>query len=151
MKLTKMKYVSVIITFLMLCTLLSCKEEILLTSAVKEITIPGRPNQDQFVQYKIQFEVTKNDQNFKIEDINFPQLDVKKERLRFDIMDMNSNLIISNITKKGKYLLNIKPDNEFQNQMITTKKDEIIISLVVNNKTEQIKISSFVEKTKRIR
>ncbi|WP_299219022.1 hypothetical protein [uncultured Aquimarina sp.] len=146
-----MKYVSVIITFLMLCTFLSCKEEILLVSAVKEITIPGRPNENQFVQYKIQFEVTKDDQNIEIEDIMFPQLDIKKEKLRFDIMDVSSNSIITNITKKGKYLLNIRPDNEFQNQMITTTKDEIIISLVGNNKMEQIKISSFVEKTKRIR
>ncbi len=135
----------------MLCTFLSCKEEILLVSAVKEITIPGRPNENQFVQYKIQFEVTKDDQNIEIEDIMFPQLDIKKEKLRFDIMDVSSNSIITNITKKGKYLLNIRPDNEFQNQMITTTKDEIIISLVGNNKMEQIKISSFVEKTKRIR
>ncbi len=134
-----------------MCTILSCKEEILLVSAVKEITIPGRPNQDQFVQYKIQFEVTKDDQNIKIEDIAFPQLDIKKEKLRFDIMDLSSNLIVSNIIKKGEYLLNIKPDSEFQNQMITAKKDEIIVSIVKNNRIEQIKISSFVEKTKRIR
>lgn len=135
----------------MFSILLSCKEEILLVSAVKEITVPGRPNQDQYVQYKIQFEVTKDDQNVKIEDITFPQLDVKKDKLRFDIMDVSSNSITKTITKKGKYLLNIKPDSELQNQMITTKKDEIIIFLIKNNKTEQIKISSFVEKTKRIR
>ncbi|WP_298320940.1 hypothetical protein [uncultured Aquimarina sp.] len=146
-----MKYVSVIITFIVFSTLLSCKEEILLVSAVKEITAPGRPNQDQYVQYKIQFEVTKDDQNLKIEDITFPQLDVKKDKLRFDIMDVSSNSITKTITKKGKYLLNIKPDSELQNQMITTKKDEMIIFLIKNNKTEQIKISSFVEKTKRIR
>ncbi|AXT53889.1 hypothetical protein D1818_24860 [Aquimarina sp. BL5] len=146
-----MKYVSVIITFLVFSTLLSCKEEILLVSAVKEITVPGRPNQDQYVQYKIQFEVTKDDQNLKIEDITFPQLDVKKDKLRFDIMDVSSNSITKTITKKGKYLLNIRPDSELQNQMITTKKDEIVIFLIKNNKTEQIKISSFVEKTKRIR
>ncbi|RKN00850.1 hypothetical protein D7036_18265 [Aquimarina sp. BL5] len=135
----------------MFSTLLSCKEEILLVSAVKEITVPGRPNQDQYVQYKIQFEVTKDDQNLKIEDITFPQLDVKKDKLRFDIMDVSSNSITKTITKKGKYLLNIRPDSELQNQMITTKKDEIVIFLIKNNKTEQIKISSFVEKTKRIR
>ncbi|WP_299439107.1 hypothetical protein [uncultured Aquimarina sp.] len=146
-----MKYASLMITFLLLCTFLSCKEEIILVSSVKEITIPGRSDENQFVQYKLQFEVAKDGQNIQIEDITFPMLDIKKEKLRFDIMAVSSNLIITNIIEKGTYILNIRPDDELQNQMITAKNDEIIISIVRNNKAEQIKISSFVEKTKRIR
>jgi len=146
-----MKYLFPIITSLVLCTFLSCKDEILLVSSVKEITIPGRPDQNSFVQYKLKFEVTKDGQNIQIKDVVFPYFDIRKEKLRFDIMDVSSNLIIKSITKKGNYMLNIRPNDELQNQMIATKKDEVIISIVQNNKTEQIKISSFVEKTKRIR
>jgi len=146
-----MKYTLLLYTLILCVVSTSCKKEITLISAVKETVLPGLPTQQPHIRYVLEFEVSDETPNLKIERIHFPLLGIEDTELVYDIMHMKSNMIISEITEKGKYLINIIPNNQAQNIVKSKKADEIEIFWTSNGTSRNTKISSFVEKTKRIR
>ncbi|MBQ4804368.1 hypothetical protein J8L88_16000 [Aquimarina sp. MMG015] len=146
-----MKYIYIILGVIICFSTISCKKEISLISSVKETVIRGVPSKHPYIQYKLEFEVLQEDAQIKIQQITFPLLGIQNDELKYDIMDLKSNLIVSEINGKGRYVINIIPKSSAQGIVRTKKLDEIEISWLLNNVLKKTKISSFVEKTKRIR
>ncbi len=146
-----MRYSTGIVIMIVCCLFTACKKELQLISAEKQIILPGSPTAARSVRYQIQINVQQEAPDIQINAVRMPILGEESNQLGFDIMELSTNTVVPKISKKGKYVLTINPATALDAQLLAATDEAVVIVYTDQAIEQELKVTNFVKKTKRIR